>query len=68
MALELSKKFTTAHDPLNSYGSFLNPDYQVEDPGTPEASHYGACENSFRRQEGQGNPVTSHPNQDTTSN
>lgn len=68
MVLELSKKSTTAYGPLNSQGSFLNPDYQVEDPGTPEASHRGACEHSFRRQKGQGNPVTSHPNQNTTSN
>lgn len=44
MALELSKKSTTAYGPLNSHGSFLNPDYQVEDPlGTPETSHGGAC-------------------------
>lgn len=68
MALELSKKSTTAHDPLSSHVSFLNPDYRVEDSGTPKASHRGTYEHSLRGQEGQGNSVTSHPNQDTTSN
>lgn len=56
MALELSKKSTTAHDPLSSHVSFLSPDNQVEDPGTPEASHHRACEHSFRGQEEQGTP------------
>lgn len=67
MALALSNKFTTDHDSLSSLVSFLNLKYQMEDPGTPEASHHGACKHSFRRQ-GQDNPVTSHPNLDTTSN
>lgn len=66
LALELFSKSIIAQASLSSHGFFL--DSQCLDPGMSETRHHGAPEHPLRRQEGRGDSVISHPNQDMTSN
>lgn len=65
LGLQLTLELFTS---LSSHGSYLDSKCQVDDPGTSEASHYGAPEHPLRKQEGRSDSVISHPNQDMASN